>query len=230
MRTVLLSALVAVLAPVFAVSGQSQASAPAAQPARDSKPEPKPDEAAIAPADPAKLAAPKDRPGAAAAGALPVDTGTFVIGAQDILLITVIGEAQLSKEYLVRPDGFISMPYAGDVKATGQTCLSLGEQITKKLKDWFNEPMVYVEVRTIRSTEYYMDGEWNKPAEYPLIVPTRVFEAITKAGGFREWANQKKVLIVRGNTILKFNYKEVSQGKRPEQNVFVQPGDHIVAK
>jgi len=63
---------------------------------------------------------------------------------------------------------------------------------------------------------------------FPLVVPTRVLEALTNAGGFREFANTKKITILRKGKILKFNYKDVIKGKDMEQNIFIENGDYIV--
>lgn len=224
MKPVILAALAAILIPCAIGAAQPPAGSPAAPQAQEAK-----SGAAATQANPAALAAPKPEPGAMAAGAVPVDRKRFVIGAQDVLIITVWNEKELSRDYLVRPDGYISLAFAGEIHAAGESIEDLEKVIASKLKDMLTDPIVSVDIRSIKSTEYYMDGEWGRPGEYPLIVPTRVFEAISKAGGFREWANQKDIKIIRGgDKVFKFNYKEVSQGKKLEQNILLEPGDHVV--
>ena len=72
-------------------------------------------------------------------------------------------------------------------------------------------------------------GEVQKPGSYPLVVPTTVLEALVNAGGFREFANTKKIIILRnGKERRPFNYKDVTKGKRTEQNIMLQPGDQII--
>ncbi len=61
-----------------------------------------------------------------------------------------------------------------------------------------------------------------------MITPTTILEALSNAGGFREFSNPKKIKILRGDTVLKFNYREVTAGKKREQNVLVENGDHII--
>jgi protein involved in polysaccharide export with SLBB domain len=57
-----------------------------------------------------------------------------------------------------------------------------------------------------------------------------VLEALVNAGGFRDFANTSKILILRGSKVLTFNYKQVTRGKKPEQNIFLEPGDKIIVK
>jgi polysaccharide export outer membrane protein len=73
-----------------------------------------------------------------------------------------------------------------------------------------------------------MDGQVNRPGEYPLVAPTTVLEAISKAGGLQEWANRKHIYVLRGDKRLKFNYKQVLKGKNMDQNIKLKPGDHVV--
>jgi polysaccharide export outer membrane protein len=65
---------------------------------------------------------------------------------------------------------------------------------------------------------------------YPLITPTKVLEALSMAGGFREFANEKKITILRGSKTFTFNYKEASRGKHLEKNIYLENGDHIIVK
>ena len=163
---------------------------------------------------------------------MPVDEKTYVIGAQDILAIAVWGEQAFNNQYLVRPDGKITIPFIGEVMAAGRTPVDVGTEISKRLEKLIKEPLTSVMLAAIHSKKFYIQGEVLKPGEFDLIVPTRVLEALVQAGGFRDFANQKNIIINRGNggKILKFNYKDVIQGKHPEQNIYLEPGDVIVVK
>jgi polysaccharide export outer membrane protein len=85
-------------------------------------------------------------------------------------------------------------------------------------------------VQEVRSRKYFITGEVQRPGDNPLVVPTTVLEAISKAGGFRDFANTKNIVIIRGQQRFKFNYKEVIAGKHLDQNIYLQPGDYIVVK
>src|SRR5439155_16825920 len=83
-------------------------------------------------------------------------------------------------------------------------------------------------VQTVNSKKYYLQGEVNRPGSYPLLIPTTILEPLVNAGGFRDFANQKKIVILRGSARYQFNYKEVIAGKKREQNIYLQPGDQII--
>ena len=180
--------------------------------------------------DPAKLAA---APGEVKPQDLsPVSEKTYVIGAEDDLQILVWGDGKLSSAYTVRPDGRISMQLVGEFRASGKTPEELAAEIAERLKaqDILLNPNVTVKVNQVHSKSIYIIGEVNKPGKYALIVPTTVLQALVNAGGFRDFANQKQIIIQRGIERLKFNYKDVIQGKHTEQNILLQPEDHIIVK
>ena len=235
MKTVVLCAFLVMAPALCPGAGNSNQSTPAAPaqagpsaPPGDKRPALEPS----APADPNKLAEPKPSPGVRPAAALPIDSKTYQIGAQDQLFILVVGEKDYTGQYLVRPDGWISMPYIGEVKAASRTPEELGKDIAERLMEYIKKPQVTVELVAAKSKKYYINGEILKPGEFDLIVPTTVMEGLVQAGGFKDFANQKDIRVFRdgGKTILHFNYKEMLQGKNLKQNVLLQPGDIIVVK
>ena len=80
----------------------------------------------------------------------------------------------------------------------------------------------------VNSKKFFITGEVNRPGQYPLVTPITVFDALNGAGGFRDFANKKNIIIVRGKQRIKFNYEEVRKGKKLEQNIFVENGDTII--
>lgn len=163
---------------------------------------------------------------------LPIDPNKYIIGPEDVLRIDVWREVELSGIVAVRPDGKITQHLVGEVQAAGVTPMQLTKDLMEKYAVYINRPDVTVIVQEVRSKRYYIDGLVNHPGEFPLVTQTRVFEAISKAGGFQEWANKKSIKILRngGKEVLKFNYNEVSNGKHMEQNIELQSGDHIIVK
>jgi polysaccharide export outer membrane protein len=156
-----------------------------------------------------------------------VDPNKYLIGPEDVLYIRVWREPDFTGPVVVRPDGKITMPLIGEVQAGGLTPIQLTKSLTELLTKYINNPDVTVSVTEVRSKKYYIDGEVNRSGSFPLITPTTMLEALTNANGFREFSNPKKITILRGSKILKFNYKDVIKGKHMEQNVFVENGDHI---
>ena len=160
------------------------------------------------------------------------DASPYVIGPLDILIVKVWGQPNLSGPVDVASDGNISLPLINDVKADGLTKEQLKAELTKRLSDFLNNPEVDVQVAKINSKSYFVYGGVGRAGEYPLIKPTTIMDAMSAVGGFREFANTKKIYIMRtlpSGEVKKFtfNYKEVSKGKNMEQNIFLQNGDRI---
>jgi len=181
--------------------------------------------------DPAKLAAPRESAVSKAAQAVPKDDHPFILGAEDQITILVYGSAEFSGAHLIRPDGKVTMPFLGDVEAAGLSPVELGNIIKEKLKKYLVDPDVSVSVNQVNSKRFYIQGEVNKTGAFPLLVPTKVLEALVNAGGFRDFANQKNIVVMRmTGERLSFNYKEVIKGKKMAQNIYLKPGDIIIVK
>ena len=180
--------------------------------------------------EPAQAPKAETRTGTANAATLPasVDPNKFDLGAEDVIFVRVWREPDLTGTHVIRPDGHITLPLIGEVSAAGQTPTKLAALIADLLgKEYMKNPQVTVEVQQVRSKRYYVSGEVMRPGAYPLVVPTTVFEALTLAGGFREFANKKKITIIRGTERLKFNYNDVVKGKNLSQNIGIENGDTI---
>jgi len=162
---------------------------------------------------------------------LPIDPKTYVIGAEDILRIMVWREPDLSGVKGVRPDGKITMPLIGDLQAESLTPDRLTAQLKQALSEFVKQPEITVEVIQVNSKSYSITGGVNRPGRYPLVVSKTVFEAVNDAGGFREFANQKAIIVMRKDgKRLQFNYKEFVKGKHPEKNIVLQNGDTVLVK
>jgi polysaccharide export outer membrane protein len=158
----------------------------------------------------------------------PVDPASFVLGPEDIITIRVWHENDVSGEFAIRPDGKITMALIGEVVAGGLTPKQLTQSVTERLSKFINSPEVLISVREVRSRKYLVSGEVGRPGSYPLVTRITVVEALVNAGGFREFANKKKIVIIRGSQRIKFNYNDVIKGKGDNQNLAVESGDHIV--
>jgi polysaccharide biosynthesis/export protein len=163
----------------------------------------------------------------------PVSARTYVIGAEDVVAIHVFENQGFSvPTQVVRPDGMIAMPLVGEIMAANKTPEELASEITKVLVDKYMKepPHVQVIVIDVRSKNYYLQGEVNKPGKYTLVVPTTIMQALVNAGGFKDFANKKDIKIQRGEKFIKFNYVEFTKGKHLEQNILLQPDDQIYVR
>ena len=158
---------------------------------------------------------------------------SFVIGNDDVLAISVWKEPEISRSIPVRSDGRISLPLVGEVQATGQTPLKLEQEIASRLKNYIAEPEVTVIVQQINSQKFNILGMVTRPGSFPIASASTVLDAIALAGGFRDFAKQKSIYILRQNadgsqTRIPFNYKQVVKGQNPAQNIKLQSRDTIV--
>jgi polysaccharide export outer membrane protein len=151
----------------------------------------------------------------------------YKIGPADVLKIQVWDEDKFSGTFTVDQDGKFVYPLVGEIVAGDLTTAQVKESVEKGVSKYVVRPRVDVTVQEVQSKKYYLTGLINHPGEYLLAVPTTILQAIIKAGGLQDFANAKKIYILRGSTRIPFNYKEVSQGKKMEQNVLLQPGDQI---
>ena len=163
---------------------------------------------------------------------IPVDE-SFVIGADDILGISVWKEAEVSRTVTVRSDGKISLPLVGELQAAGKTPKQLEEEIRSKLSAFITDPAVTLIVQEIRSHRFNVLGQVSHPGSYVLTSTTTVLDAIALSGGFRDFAKQKNIYILRagpdGNKVrLPFNYREVVKGDKGKQNIKLETGDTVV--
>jgi polysaccharide export outer membrane protein len=90
------------------------------------------------------------------------------------------------------------------------------------------DPPVNIQVARINSKRFSMMGGCLRTGEFPLVGSTTVLDALVNCGGFKEFANPKKIYVLRGTTKYMFNYKDVINGKRMEQNIYLQNGDRII--
>ena len=158
---------------------------------------------------------------------------TYLIGAGDILEITTWKEPDFSREeILVRLDGMITFPLINDIQAKGRTPMQVRQDIEEKLKDYVENPIVTVTVRTSGSKRFYILGEVANTGEYPLVKGLTVLQAFALAGGFTEWASKKEIILMRvedgKEKIFRVNYKDLIKGKDFSQNIKIQPDDTII--
>jgi polysaccharide export outer membrane protein len=172
---------------------------------------------------------PEQTPATSKATGIPADS--YVIGASDTLTVTVWKEPGLTGSLLVRPDGMISMPLLGDIQASGLTPLQLTDQIQARLKKFIQDPNVSVVLTQIHSKIIYLLGEVGKKGSVEMTPDMTLLEAISSAGGLTDYANPKRIYILRNaagtHEKIPVHYKEALKGDSA-LNVVLKPGDTIV--
>jgi polysaccharide export outer membrane protein len=182
---------------------------------------------------PAQQAAPALTAPAAAAPALAAGAAaeSYVIGPSDEITVNVWKETTLSGSLLVRPDGMISLPLLGDVQASGLTPLQLADRIATMLKKFVQDPNVSVVVSQVHSKVVYLLGEVGKKGPIEMTPGMTLLEAIGSAGGLTDFANSKKIYILRDaggkHEKILVHYKQALKGDSA-LNLALKPGDTII--
>jgi polysaccharide export outer membrane protein len=163
-------------------------------------------------------------------GEVATDSDQYIIGPEDVLYIHIWKEETLSKTVPVRMDGKISLPLIDDIQAADLTPLQLKEVIIGKLKGFIDNPTVSVTVTEVNSFKVYVTGEVKTPGVLKLRSDTSLLQIIPMVGGFTDWADQKKILVIRKEKgvekRIKANYKKIIDGKEPD--VPIKRGDIVV--
>lgn len=160
------------------------------------------------------------------------DVQAYLIGPEDVLEISVWKNADLSRTVIVRPDGMISLPLIGDVRAAGRTPEQLRDEIVNRLKEYQETVVASVIVQTVNSYKVFIVGEVKAPGEYSLKRKTSILQAIAMAGGFTQFAAKNSIVIVRekegSEERIKVRFDDIVKGKGNNTNLILKPGDTIV--
>ena len=165
------------------------------------------------------------------AGAGTVVSNDYRLSVGDKLRIEVYKDPQLSQSVQIRPDGKITLPLLGDVQAAGITPLGLRDELTTSLKEYITAPVVTVIVVEATPATIFVMGEVNQPGPQPIRGDTTVLQALSMAGGFKDFAKTGDIRILRKGPdgqqeTLRFNYKRALRGQA--QAIALQPGDIVV--
>jgi polysaccharide export outer membrane protein len=171
-------------------------------------------------------------PAAAADTAMPAIGQSYLIGPGDVLEISVWKEEALTKLVTVLPDGKISFPLIGETLATGKTVAQLKDEIETRLARYVPDPVLSVSIYQMNSLNIYVVGKVNKPGRFALNANADVLQALAMAGGLNSFAKRGQIKVFRkqdGNTkIFDFDYDDVTDGKKLDQNIQLVRGDVIV--
>jgi polysaccharide biosynthesis/export protein len=158
-------------------------------------------------------------------------TSGYKIGPGDVLHISVWKEEEMQLDVLVKPDGGISFPLAGDIQASGLTTMELRTQLHNKLIRYIPDPVVTVSVIQAVSNKIYVVGKVNRPGEYQATRYMDVLQALSLAGGLTAYAESDEIKIIRrtdgDKKVFAFDYDEVVNGDNLESNIILQAGDTI---
>ena len=155
----------------------------------------------------------------------------YVIGVSDVLTLSVWREDQLQVTVPVRPDGRITLPLLGEIEVVGRTPAEVQAELAKGYEGFVTAPAVSFVVSEINSRKVYVLGEVNNPGVFDILRPTRLLQALSMAGGYTDFAKKDEVIIIRegspGERRFQVSVKEITAGRKLDDNLMLQPGDTI---
>lgn len=150
----------------------------------------------------------------------------------DVVDVSVWKETDLQKEVLVRPDGGLTFPLAGEVDARGKTVEEVRVVLADRLQKYIPTPVVTVALKAIGGNRIYVLGKVNKAGEFPFSSPLDVMQAISLAGGTTPYAAVNDIVILRRQNgrqqSFSFHYTDVARGHSLPQNIQLESGDTVV--
>ncbi|MBX3335047.1 MAG: polysaccharide biosynthesis/export family protein [Nitrospira sp.] len=156
----------------------------------------------------------------------------YQLGAEDVVLISVWKDEQLTREVVVRPDGMFSFPLIGDIQAEDRTVDQIRTDLVQRLTKYIPNPNVSVAVNKVASYKVYVVGRVNKPGEYVIGHYADVLQALSLAGGLTPFAAENDIKVmrrVRGEQhAIPFRYGDMRKGRALEQNIVLQRGDVVM--
>lgn len=163
----------------------------------------------------------------------------------DTLQVEVLEDPSLNRSVLVLPDGTVSFPFAGSLRASGQTANQVGQSIRSGITTQFaTEPTVFVTVATLNptprvakgrgTTDIFMMGEITTPGAKSLKRGTTLIQALAESGGFTRFAAQKRIILRRSDrrtgkqSVHRINYKAIADGAAIGRDIVLKDGDVII--
>ena len=156
----------------------------------------------------------------------------YVLGAEDVLVISVWKDEHLTREAVIRPDGLVSFPLVGEIQAAGRTVEEVRADLVQRLTKFIPTPQVSVTVSKVLSYRIYVLGRVNKPGEFMVGHATDVLQALSMAGGLTPFAAENDIQVIRRvngkQQVFPFRYGEAKKGKGLEKNIVLQRGDVVM--
>jgi len=163
---------------------------------------------------------------------VPVVDATYLVQPGDTLQVTVWKEQELQAEVLIRPDGGLSFPLAGEIEAAGHTVEDIRKVLQGRLTKYLPDPVVTVVVKKADGSRIFVVGKVNRPGDFALFRPIDVMQALSLAGGATPYADVNGIRILRREgaqqQVFHFRYDDVRRGKDLTQNILLHSGDTVV--
>ena len=128
-------------------------------------------------------------------------------------------------EVFVDENGFVTLPFLEGILAAGKT----SSELEQTIRDAYVQGKIYKNVTVnvmVPTQNYFIRGEVQRPSRYPLAPGTTILQAVATAGGYTEYANARKIKVLRGDAFFFVDAKELEV--RPELDKEIEAGDVIL--
>lgn len=159
---------------------------------------------------------------------LPAEAKEYVIGAADVIAISVLDNKELDTVVSVTPDGKITVPLVGDAQAAGLTVTELTQRLTKQLAAKVKSPQVTVTLREVNSYRIYFLGRVGKPGILTSKSEVNLLQALSMAGGIQEGADLSMAYVARGTERLPIDFVKLVLHGELSHNITLNPDDTVV--
>ena len=169
----------------------------------------------------------------------PAPPPDYKIGVDDVLTVFLWREKEISGDFVVRPDGKVSIPLMNDLAAAGLTVDEFRKVVEEAAKTHFTDPTVTITVKEMRSRKVFIQGSVNKQGAYIISGPMTISQLISQAGGLLEWADKKNILVISASLkdkngqplTYKVNYDDLMKGRNvARNNIELRPGDTVIVR
>ena len=156
----------------------------------------------------------------------------YTLNPGDVLEVSVWKEKDLTRKVLVRPDGMISFPLAGHLKAAGRSTQEIEADLKERLTRYLKDPVVTVSVAQTPGNKIFVIGQVKSPGAFSSPQPITVMQALSLAGGLTPFGDENDIIIIRTvkgkQTRIRFDYSKAKRGKDLSKNITLQSGDVVV--
>jgi polysaccharide export outer membrane protein len=161
---------------------------------------------------------------------------TYKVQPGDVLRVEVIEDSSLNRTLLVSPDGRISLPGAGSLRASGLSIEQIQAALAARLASNFvSEPNVFVDLEALAPeppedplTAIFVVGEATTVGRVEVEPGTTLLQAFAQFGGFTNFAATKRIQLRRGSKIYSIDYNAILDGSSPNGSAVVHEGDVII--
>lgn len=160
----------------------------------------------------------------------------YILNAGDRLSVFVWNEDDLSGDLVVDPQGYVSVPLAGTMRASGLTTIELAEKFSDAFGNYLRDrPIVTVSIDEVAGNSVFVIGQVKSPGTYIMAFELDVMQALALAGGVTPFADEGSIKILRRDAegvqrAINFNYAKVKSGKSLDTNILLQAGDIVVVR